>query len=82
MDPSEFVEGLSINLISISQLCDQGYKVNFTESECLVINKKRGMVMKGVKSKDNCYEWVPQGLSYFSSYQRLQKEKEAKIMIP
>ncbi|MCI54039.1 gag-pol polyprotein, partial [Trifolium medium] len=34
------VKGLTANLISISQLCDQGMKVNFTKSECLVTNEK------------------------------------------
>jgi hypothetical protein len=35
-----FVKGLTANLISISQLCDQGMKVNFTKSECLVTMRK------------------------------------------
>ena len=48
-----FVKGITTNLISISQLCDQGLKVNFTESECLVTNEKNEVVMKGVRSKDN-----------------------------
>jgi hypothetical protein len=32
------VKGLTANLISTSQLCDQGLKVNFTKAECLVSN--------------------------------------------
>jgi len=28
------VKGLTANLISISQLCDQGLEVNFTKLEC------------------------------------------------
>jgi hypothetical protein len=35
-----FVKGLTTNLISISQLCDQGLKVNFNKSECMVTNEK------------------------------------------
>ena len=53
------VKGLTANLISISQLCDQGLKSNFTKSGCLVKNDKDDVLMKGVRSKDNCYLWVP-----------------------
>jgi hypothetical protein len=51
------VKGLTANLISISQLCDQGMKVNFTKSECLVNNEERELVLRGTRSKDNCYLW-------------------------
>ncbi|GAU24655.1 hypothetical protein TSUD_322630 [Trifolium subterraneum] len=51
------VKGLTANLISISQLCDQGLKVNFTKTECLVTSKSDELLMKGVRSKDNCYLW-------------------------
>ena len=34
-------KGLVSNLISISQLGDQGLEVKFNKTECLVINKKR-----------------------------------------
>ncbi|CAJ2641400.1 unnamed protein product [Trifolium pratense] len=53
------VKGLTANLISISQLCDQGMKVNFTKNECLVSNNEGDILMRGVRSKDNCYLWIP-----------------------
>lgn len=34
------VEGLIANLISTSQLCDQGFKVSFNKGECVVTNKE------------------------------------------
>ena len=40
LDGVLLVNGLTANLISISQLCDLGFKVNFTKSECLVINEE------------------------------------------
>ncbi|GAU41074.1 hypothetical protein TSUD_284440 [Trifolium subterraneum] len=43
------VKGLTANLISISQLCDQGMKVNFTKGECLVTNEEGELIMKGVR---------------------------------
>ncbi|KAK2385434.1 putative mitochondrial protein [Trifolium repens] len=52
------VKGLTANLISISQLCDQGLRVNFTKEECLVSNDQGEILMRGGRSKDNCYLWV------------------------
>jgi hypothetical protein len=51
------VKGLTVNLISISQLCDQGYKVEFTKGGCVVLNGSNQEVMRGDRSKDNCYLW-------------------------
>ncbi|TYK17892.1 gag-pol polyprotein [Cucumis melo var. makuwa] len=36
-----YVDDLKANLISVSQLCDQGYSVNFSKDNCVVINKDR-----------------------------------------
>lgn len=72
------VKGLTANLISISQLCDEGFNVNFTKSECLVTNEKSEVLMKGSRSKDNCYLWTPQETSY-SSTCLSSKEDEVKI---
>ncbi|KAK2453843.1 putative mitochondrial protein [Trifolium repens] len=41
------VKGLTANLISISQLCDQGLMVNFTKEECLVSNDEGEILMRG-----------------------------------
>src|SRR4030065_2618454 len=54
-----FVEGLTANLISISQLCDKNMTVIFTKTECMATNGKNEVLMKGVESKDNCYIWMP-----------------------
>ena len=61
------VKGLTANLISISQLCDEGFNVTFTKSECLVTNEKSEVLMKGSRSKDICYLWTPQETSYSST---------------
>lgn len=44
------VEELLANLISISQLCDQGFMVNFTKDSCEVVDGEKNIVMF-----DNCY---------------------------
>jgi hypothetical protein len=41
LDNVLLVKGLKANLISISQLCDQGFKVDFTMNECLVTTNCR-----------------------------------------
>jgi hypothetical protein len=51
------VKGLTVNLKSISQLCDQVYKVEFTKGGCVVLNGCNQEVMRGDRSKDNCYLW-------------------------
>ena len=73
-----FVKGLIANLISISQLCDQGLLVNFSKSECLVKNEKEVVLMKGIRSKDNCYLWESQIVAYSSTYSTT-KEDEVKL---
>ncbi|PNX89518.1 gag-pol polyprotein [Trifolium pratense] len=67
LDSVLLVKGLTANLISISQLCDQGMKVNFSKFECLITNDKDEVLMKGVRSKDNCYLWAPIKTTYSST---------------
>ncbi|KAK2380438.1 gag-protease polyprotein [Trifolium repens] len=61
------VKGLTANLINIIQLCDQGMKVNFTKSECLVNNEEGQLMLRGTRSKDNCYLWIPQEEAFTST---------------
>ncbi|GAA0169712.1 hypothetical protein LIER_24132 [Lithospermum erythrorhizon] len=53
------VDGLTVNLISISNLCDEGMKVAFTKEACAVSNNSNKLIMKGTRSSDNCYIWFP-----------------------
>jgi len=34
--------------------------VNFNKSECVVTKKDGEVLMRGIKTKENCYLWVPQ----------------------
>ena len=44
------VEGLKQNLLSISQLCDKGYNVDFRKDKCLISNKKdEKLALQGVR---------------------------------
>ena len=59
LDNVLWVRGLTSNLISISQLREQGMNVNFKNSECLVTNENGEVLMRGIKTIEKCYEWVP-----------------------
>ena len=52
------VEGLTANLLSISQICDLNLIVNFTRDKCSVISANNVELMQGSRSKDNCYQWT------------------------
>ncbi|KAA0037284.1 gag-pol polyprotein [Cucumis melo var. makuwa] len=53
----QLVQGLSANLISISQLCDQGYHVSFSKDRCNVIDSQNKVCLSGTRLSDNCYHW-------------------------
>ncbi|CAM8987614.1 unnamed protein product [Rhodiola kirilowii] len=55
LEDTLLVEGLKVNLISISQLCDGGYHVKFTHKSCQVLDKDGGILMKGSRAANNCY---------------------------
>ncbi|KAL8110901.1 hypothetical protein AgCh_026601 [Apium graveolens] len=49
------VAGLEVNLLSVSQFADKGFKVSFDKGECTFINKKTGEVaLKGAR-KENLF---------------------------
>eukprot|EP00253_Pinus_taeda_P019672 PITA_19672 len=50
------VDGLKHNLLSVSQICEQGHKVVFNTKECEIRNSTSGKLMtKGVRTPDNIY---------------------------
>ena len=54
-----YVEGLRVNLQSISQICDQDFMVLFSKGKCLVMNESRKKLISDVRTLDNCYGLVP-----------------------
>ncbi|XP_062080215.1 uncharacterized protein LOC133784967 [Humulus lupulus] len=42
------VEGLKANLLSVSQICDQGYTVNFDNDHCYVLNSDKQWIVRGL----------------------------------
>ncbi|XP_073049011.1 uncharacterized protein [Primulina eburnea] len=51
-----YVEGLNSNLISISQLCDDGLHVKFDKDNCDVFDNANTRILTGTRSADNCYQ--------------------------
>ena len=52
-----YVEGLRVNLLSISQICDQDFMVLFSKGKFLVLNESRKKLISGVRILNNCYAW-------------------------
>ena len=52
-----FVKGLKANLISVSQLCDEGLTVVFSATDCRAINAYGVTILQGIRSGNNCYMW-------------------------
>ena len=50
-----YVEGLKHNLLSISQLCDKGFKIKFTKDECLIIDEVTNEVKLKGKRVNNIF---------------------------
>ena len=50
-----YVKGLKDNLISISQLCDKGYKVLFEASLCMITNPIDNSIIFIGHRQDNIY---------------------------
>ena len=54
-----YVEGLRVNLLSISQICDQDFTMLFSKGKCLVMDESGKKLISGVCTLDNCYGLVP-----------------------
>ena len=48
-----------MNLLSISQICDQDVMVLFSKGKCLVMDESGKKLISGVRTLDNCYGLVP-----------------------
>ena len=54
-----YVDGLRVNLLSISQICDQDFMVLFSKGKCLVMDEFGNKFISGVRTLDNCYGLDP-----------------------
>ena len=54
-----YVDGMKANLLSISQICDNGLNVLFTKYECEILDGGDDCMCIGVRTADNCYGITP-----------------------
>ena len=54
-----YIKGLKENLLSITQICDDDFLVQFSKKGCIIINEEGIQVLKGNRTTDNCYGVVP-----------------------
>ena len=63
-----YIKGLKANLLSIMQICDEDFLVQFSKKGCLILSEEGLLVLKGLKglpvlnglrTTDNCYGVVP-----------------------
>ena len=47
-------EGLTINLISLSQLCDENFVVRITKDKYMVFDQDQYQIIEGKRSSNNC----------------------------
>ena len=52
--------------------------MNFSKTECQIIDEEGKLSMKGTRSKDNCYLWVSQERALLSSCM-LSKDEEVRL---
>jgi len=50
------VDGLKLNLLSISQFCDNGYDVLFNKTSCTLVNKDDNSIIFKGNRMDNVYK--------------------------
>ena len=54
-----YIKGLKENLLSITQICDEDFLVQFSKKGCIIINEEGIQVFEGNRTTDNCYGVVP-----------------------
>ena len=54
-----YIKGLKANLLSIIQICDEKFLVQFSKKGCVILNEDGVQVLKWLRTTDNCYAVVP-----------------------
>ena len=50
-----YIKGLKANLLSITQICDEDFLVQFSKKGHIIIEEEGIQVLKGNRTTDNCY---------------------------
>ena len=54
-----YIKGMKANLLSITQICDEDFLVQFLKKGYVIIDEEGIQVLEGNKTIDNCYGVVP-----------------------
>ena len=54
-----YIKGLKVNLLCITQICDEDFLVQFSKKGCVIIDEEGIQVLEGNKTIANCYGVVP-----------------------
>ena len=54
-----YFKGLKANLLSITQIYDEDFLVQFSKKGCIIIDEEGIQVLEGKRTTDNCYGVVP-----------------------
>ena len=54
-----YIKGLKANLLSITQICDEDFLVQFLKKGSIIINEEGIQVLEGNRTTNNCYGVVP-----------------------
>ena len=65
-----YVKGPTVNLISVSQLCDEDLYVQFTKDKYIVLNQNQCQIMEGERFSNNFYP-----LTSTSTYMNVLQKK-------
>ena len=57
-----YIKGLKANLLSITQICDDDFLIQFSKKGCVIIDEEGIQVLKGNRTTNNCYGVVPMAL--------------------
>ena len=53
-----FVEGLKHNLLSVSQICDSGYSISFSDKGCFIKNGRDKVIASSLRIGGNLYNLI------------------------
>ena len=54
-----YIKGLKANLLSITQICDENFIVQFSKKGCIIIDEEGIHVLEGNRTTENCYRVIP-----------------------
>ena len=69
-----YEEELRMNLLSISQICDQDFMVLFSNGKCLVLNELGKKLIGWICTLDTCYVLVPKAIIVCNSIRMLSED--------